>query len=247
MQDLVSLLAASSARHRHLCPRQVLGVRMALAAGGALGLELPRADKALIVIAETDGCFSDGLAVAAGVSPGHRSLRVEDYGKVAATFANARTGEAVRLVPRSDVRLRARLYAPVERRHYYAQLAGYQLMPDEELFSLSRVVLTPGIERIIGRAGARTNCCVCGEEIINQREIEVDGLPYCRACLGGAYYQPEGVGVARPRGRATPAAGSLTGSKALRAAAACPAWQRRLRAKVLRRAPPPVRKRRPAS
>jgi formylmethanofuran dehydrogenase subunit E len=193
MQDLVSLLAASRARHSQLCPRQVLGVRMALAGGGALGLELPRSDKQLVVIAETDGCFSDGLAVAAGVSPGHRTLRIEDYGKVAATFVNARTGEAIRLLPRPDVRLRARLYAPEEARQYQAQLAGYQVMPDEELFSLLPVVLTPSIARIVSRAGAHTQCSACGEEIINQREILIDGLPYCRACLGQAYYRVERV------------------------------------------------------
>src|SRR5512142_3210454 len=111
MLDISALLALSNARHSHLCPRQVLGVRMALAGAAALGLDLPRADKRLLVIAETDGCFVDGLEVAAGVSPGHRTLRIEDYGKIGATFVKVATGDAVRLAPRLDVRARAQDYA----------------------------------------------------------------------------------------------------------------------------------------
>jgi formylmethanofuran dehydrogenase subunit E len=190
-QELGALLATTSALHSHLCPRQVLGVRMALAGGAALGLEMQRTDKRLIVIAETDGCFCDGLSVAAGVSPGHRTLRIEDYGKVAATFVDARSGEAIRIVPRPDVRVRARFYSPDEPRHYFAQLTGYQVMPDEELFSLVPVVLSPSIDEIVSRAGARTNCHMCGEEIINEREIVIDGVAYCRGCVGQAYYSIE--------------------------------------------------------
>jgi formylmethanofuran dehydrogenase subunit E len=189
MSNFASLLAATSARHSHLCPRQVLGVRMALAGARLLGLDCPTHDKRLVVIAETDGCFVDGLEVAAGVSAGRRTLRIEDYGKVAATFVDVKTGELLRLAPRLDVRRRALSYAPGETRHYFAQLAGYQVMPEEELFSVVPVVLMPPIEAIVSRAGVRTNCGVCGEEIINEREIVVDGVPYCRSCLGQSYYR----------------------------------------------------------
>ena len=189
MQALDELLNHSAARHSHLCPRQVLGVRMAQAGARALGLEIPRKDKSLLVIAETDGCFLDGLEVAAGVSPGRRTLRIEDYGKIAATFVDVRTGEAIRLAPRPDVRVRARDYAPEESRHYFAQLIGYQTMPDEELFSLTPVVLSVPVTDLISRPGVRTNCAACGEEIINEREVMVGGLAYCRSCAGHSYYQ----------------------------------------------------------
>jgi formylmethanofuran dehydrogenase subunit E len=193
MPDITELLAEASVRHSHLCPRQVLGVRMALAGMAALGLRGrrhdKRPDKRLLVIAETDGCFVDGLEVAAGTTPGHRTLRIEDYGKVAATFIDTRTGEAQRLAPRLDVRQRAASYAPDEPRHYFAQLLGYQVMPETELFSIMPVVLSPGIEDLVSRPGVRTNCAACGEEIINEREVILDGLPYCRSCAGHSYYQ----------------------------------------------------------
>ncbi|NLG96031.1 MAG: formylmethanofuran dehydrogenase [Chloroflexi bacterium] len=189
MPEIQELLALSSARHSHLCPRQVLGVRMALAGAAALGMEAPRKDKNLLVIAETDGCFIDGIEVAAGVAAGRRTLRIEDYGKVAATFINVKSGEAVRLAPRGDVRERARLYAPEESRRYFAQLYGYQRMPDDELFSFTPVVLNQPLQEIISRPGVRVNCFVCGEEILNEREIVYGGLIYCRACAGQGYYQ----------------------------------------------------------
>ncbi|MCX6031905.1 MAG: FmdE family protein [Chloroflexi bacterium] len=189
MYDLRPYLAESSKRHSHLCPRLVLGVRMALAGAQTLELEIPRLDKDLLVIAETDGCFLGGLEVTAGVSPGHRTLRIEDYGKVAATFVDVRTGTAIRLAPRPDVRVRARDYAPGETRHYFAQLIGYQIMPDEELFSMTPVVLSTSVGDLISRAGVRTTCVLCGEEIINEREIVVDGVAYCRSCWGQTYYQ----------------------------------------------------------
>lgn len=189
MSDLQAILQLSAQRHNHLCPRQVLGARMGLAGAAALGLEIPRQDKRLLIIVETDGCFADGVEVATGCTMGHRTLRMADYGKVAATFADVKTGKTVRVVPRLDVRERAYAYAPDEPRHYFAQLRAYQIMPEAELLSIQPVQLTPSIKALVSRAGVRVNCVACGEEIINEREVVVEGRIYCRACAGPSYYQ----------------------------------------------------------
>ncbi len=186
---LAQYLEESSARHNHLCPRQVLGVRIGLAGGMALGLELPRADKRVLVILETDGCFADGINVSTGASIGHRTLRVEDYGKIGATFADTTTGRAIRIAPHPDVRQHAWGYALGETRRYFAQLLAYQVMPEEELLTCQEVQLNPSLESILSRAGVRTDCSACGEEIINEREIVQNGVVLCRACSGQAYYQ----------------------------------------------------------
>jgi formylmethanofuran dehydrogenase subunit E len=94
--DLSELLKQSSARHDHLCPRQVLGVRMGLAGLAAIGVAAPLAHKDALVFIETDGCFADGIEVATGATVGHRTLRVLDYGKTGATFANTKTGQTIR-------------------------------------------------------------------------------------------------------------------------------------------------------
>lgn len=189
--NLQPLLDLSSRDHDHLCPRQILGVRMGLAGMQALGFDAPPDKKRLLVIVETDGCFADGLSAATKCTVGHRTLRVEDYGKVAATFIDTQTGRAARVAPIIDIRQRAHACAPDEPRHYFAQMQAYQIMPDDEMFTITAVGLAASIEAIVSRPGARVNCDVCGEEIMNEREIHQNGLTLCRACAHGGYYQVE--------------------------------------------------------
>jgi formylmethanofuran dehydrogenase subunit E len=195
MPELSDLLAASCRRHRRLCPRQVLGVRMGLAGAAALGLPAPAAEKRLLVIVETDGCFVDGVEAATGCSLGARTLRCEDYGKVAATFVDTRRERAVRLAPRPGLRQAARAAAPEAPTPYAAQLAAYQRLPVADLFVIQPVGLARPLAELLSRPGLRTTCAACGEEIINQREIHTPAGPLCRACAGLAvYYRPPGGG-----------------------------------------------------
>lgn len=185
---LKPILAAASAPHKHLCPRQILGVRIGLAGAGALGLSAPRDDKKMLVIAETDGCFVSGVQAATGCAVNRRTLRIEDIGKIAATLINVKTEEAVRVAPRSDVRERAWHYAPKETKRYFAMLLGYQLMPDEELLKLEQVKLSRPVGAIVSRAGVRVTCASCSEEVINEREVRRGGAVLCQSCAGPAYY-----------------------------------------------------------
>ncbi len=185
---LTRLLEVSSARHTHLCPRQVLGARIGLAGASALGLDIPRRDKRLLVILETDGCFADGIEAATGCTVGHRTLRIEDYGKIAATFVDVETERTLRIAPQPDLRHRAFSYADGESRHYFAQLQAYQSMPDDELLTIQPIILTTPVQEIVSRAGVRVNCDACGEEIINEREVLLHGRILCRACGWGGYY-----------------------------------------------------------
>ena len=191
MNDLQTILEISSSRHTHLCPRQVLGARIGIKGGQLLGLDLPRKDKRLLIILETDGCFADGVESATGCTLGHRTLRVEDYGKVAATFIDVKTNQAVRLVPKLDVRKRAFQYAADETRRYFAQLHAYQVMPDDELLEVTPVLMNVSVKDIISRAGVRVNCENCGEEILNEREILLNEQTFCRPCALGGYYRPQ--------------------------------------------------------
>lgn len=186
---LSDYLEKSASQHSHLCPRQILGVRLGLAGMKALGFDSPPPKKRLLVIVETDGCFADGVTAATDCTIGHRTLRVEDYGKTAATFVDTVTGQAVRVAPQLDIRQKAYAYAPNEPRRYFAQMQAYQIMPDEEMFTITPVALNTPIEAILSRPGVRVNCDVCGEEIINEREIRRDGLTLCRACAHDGYYQ----------------------------------------------------------
>src|SRR5512141_1234092 len=156
MPSIPELLHTSATRHDHLCPRQVLGVRMGLAGLGALGLEPPVTKSQALILVETDGCFVDGIEVSTGVTVGHRSLRVVDLGKIAATFVNIATGNALRLAPRPGIRALATTYAPQAAERYAAQLHGYAIMPSDELFDIQEVVLIPSLSELLSRPDART-------------------------------------------------------------------------------------------
>lgn len=188
MPTLEELLAASAALHHHLCPRQVLGVRMGLAGSAWLGLTVPQTDKRLLTVVETDGCVIDGLAVATGCRIGRRTMRVLDFGKVAATLVDTQTGRAVRLVPHPDARQRAKAYAPDAQNRWEAYLLGYQRMPAQELLQVRPVVLSVSLEKLLSKEGHCVQCDICGEEIINEREVIRNGQTLCRACAGERYY-----------------------------------------------------------
>lgn len=189
MKTLEQLLATSGAWHKKLCPRQVLGVRMGMLAGELLDLDLPQSDKRLLVIVETDGCATDGISAATGCWVGHRTMRVEDLGKVAATFVDTATERAIRIVPRLEARTLAREYAPEAKKRWQAQLVGYQRMPYDLLLAWQDVTLTTPVEALVGCAGVHVICEMCQEEIINGREVVHEGSILCRTCAGQAYYR----------------------------------------------------------
>ncbi|MCG3207563.1 MAG: hypothetical protein FOGNACKC_01163 [Anaerolineae bacterium] len=189
MPTFDELLQKSAELHQHLCPRQVLGVRMGLAGGQWLGLDVPQTGKRLLTIVETDGCGADGIAVATGCWVGRRTMRVFDFGKVAATFIDTATGRAVRVVPSANSRQLAVLAAPQAASRWESYLLAYQRMPTIELLTLQEVRLELSLAEILSRDGYRVNCTRCGEEIINEREVRVGAETLCRACAGERYYR----------------------------------------------------------
>lgn len=198
MKTLDELLAESATLHRHLCPRQVLGVQMGRLAAALLDLELPQSDKRLLTIVETDGCFTTGLSVATNCWVGRRTLRVEDYGKVAATFVDTGSGQALRIAPSPTARERAAAFAPEAHNRWEAMLLGYQRMAPANIFVWQPVILTTPVAAIISRAGQRASCARCGEEILNEREVVLGDLTLCRHCAYGGYYLCDDANHALP-------------------------------------------------
>jgi formylmethanofuran dehydrogenase subunit E len=185
-----AMLEASEHQHTRLCPRQVLGLRMGLLAGKLLNLQVPRRDKRLMVIAETDGCAVDGISVATGSSVGRRTMYIRDWGKVAATFVDCETGAAVRILPSPGSREAACELIPNESSRWHAQLEGYQVLPDDLILSAQAVTLNFSLEQLISQPGHLVICERCGEEILNQREVLIGRETMCRSCAGEAYYVP---------------------------------------------------------
>ncbi|MEM7336811.1 MAG: FmdE family protein [Chloroflexota bacterium] len=190
------ILETSAQRHQHICPRQVLGARIGLFGLKTLGFidtdyshPFTNSEKRLLTVVETDGCGADGIAIATDCHVGRRTLRVIDYGKVAATLIDTHTKRAIRVWPAVESRRCAKAYAPTAESKWHAYLAGYQLMPDHELLQFASVRLTQSIESILSKPNQRAICENCAEEIMNEREVVSNGRILCRACAGDSYYQ----------------------------------------------------------
>ena len=185
---LEACLAELAMLHRRVCPREVLGVRMGLHAGEVLGLDLPRTDKRLFVLVETDGCLADALSVATGCWLGHRTLRLIDHGKTAATFVDTLAGRAVRIWPHPAARRRAVDFVPDAPDRWHAQRDGYRIMPVADLLRVEDVALTIDLSAIRSRNGTRVVCEACEEDVVNEREVVRGGRTLCLACAGDRYY-----------------------------------------------------------
>jgi formylmethanofuran dehydrogenase subunit E len=179
MNEFELYLKKAGDYHGHICGGIILGTKMTLAAMKALGLDPQVKNKNLIVYAEVDRCMTDAVQVIAGVSLGHRSLKHIDYGKFAATFVNVETRRALR----ATIKESFDSHGPVEE---VAKKVAQ--MPDAELVILQEVKIEIPETDLPGSPGKRAYCSVCGERVVDGREILKEGKPFCRACAGQNYY-----------------------------------------------------------
>lgn len=192
MKSFRELLTLSVATHGHLCPGQVVGVRMAILGCRLLGFEVPCSPpqlKKLIIFVEMDRCAGDAVAQVTGAKLGRRSLKFVDYGIMAATFINLETGQAFRVISTEESRELAHRYVPHEANKVRAQLQAYQLMPDSVLFRVQEVQVDLSPFDLPGPTRRKVTCVRCGQVVRDNREVMLDGRPHCRPCVGGAYFR----------------------------------------------------------
>ncbi len=186
--NLPALLAEAGRQHGHLCPGQVLGVRLAILGCERLGIFDPKASKRLITFVEIDRCGTDAIQTVTGCALGKRTLKFVDYGKLAATFLDTKTGRAVRVCARESAREAALSFAPDEADRQQGQLRAYKALGDEELFTVQDVRVALADQDLPGHPLSRVSCDSCGEGINDGREALEQGRTLCRACADGAYY-----------------------------------------------------------
>lgn len=166
--------------HGHACVGTALGTRITLVAMKALGLKPGEKHKNLIVYTEIDRCMTDAVQAITRCSLGHRSLKLADYGKFAATFINTATGKAVRAMIKehfgNDIPLEETL----------KKLAA---IPDDKLVTLQEVTADIPETDLPGPPKKKAVCAACGERVVDGRAVNKDGKTLCRACANGAYYR----------------------------------------------------------
>jgi formylmethanofuran dehydrogenase subunit E len=173
-----------------MCAGQVLGARMSMLGCRLIGIDDPRgADrKKLIVWVEIDRCMADAVCAVTGVRLGKRTLKYFDYGKVAASFLNTDTSEAVRIVALEESRKLADARYP-ELAKADRQFRAYREASDNELFKIERVSVQYSEMDAPGRPRSRVTCSSCGEGVNDGREVLTAAeVTMCRACSLGSYY-----------------------------------------------------------
>jgi formylmethanofuran dehydrogenase subunit E len=189
--DFEMLLRESARIHGHLCPGQVLGVKMSMLGLREIGITDPKGKdrKSIIVFVEMDRCATDAVQSVTGCSLGHRTMKFMDYGKMAATFLNLKTGRAVRLIAKEESRQKAKEFFPEIENKYTAQLEAYKIMPDKDLFAVREVNVKINPEDMPGRPLRRIKCDFCGEYVQDMREVYRDGKVLCKPCAVSGYYE----------------------------------------------------------
>jgi formylmethanofuran dehydrogenase subunit E len=207
MEPIDDLLEQHELTHGDLCPGTLLALRMSVLGCALVGIEDPRgADRnKLVVWVEIDRWLADAVEAVTGARLGKRTLKFLDYGKLAATFLNVETSEAVRIVARESSRRLADLRHPEIASKYERQMRTYREAAEEELFEVVPVEVHLRDKDAPGHPRSRVICCKCGEGVNDGREVNLpDGITLCRPCVYGPDYQPQQkfVAVARPLGRA---------------------------------------------
>lgn len=186
--DFDICLAEAAAIHGDVCAGLTIGTRMAIAGLKAIGVKDPKGKdrKNTIVFVEIDRCATDAIMAITGCQPGKRTMKIYDYGKMAATFCNLGTGKAVRITVKeqdeqgvtNDAESKVRLFAT---------------LPDDALLDIQEVDLALPPQDMPGLPLRVVKCDVCGERVMDMREEIKDGETMCRPCASGArYYSVKG-------------------------------------------------------
>lgn len=179
MRSFKEDLERAVAFHGHLCSGQCLGVRMAHMGMRLIGIDNETDRKKIMVFVECNRCPADAIMIATGCSVGKRTYYFYDMGKAAATFLNLETGKAVRVIRK------------------YHRHAGegedmvdfYDNLPEEGWLEAKEVTVTLKPGDYPGPPVCAEVCQCCGEEVTDDRHVEVNGKILCKTCAGAGYYQ----------------------------------------------------------
>lgn len=176
-----NLLSEAGAFHGDICAGIQIGTRMTMCGLRNLGIKDPKgADrKNIMVFVEIDRCATDAIMALTGCRPGKRTMKVRDYGKMAATFINLESGKAVRVATAIDRK------GPDGH-----DLPDFTQVRDEAIFNIKFVEVALKPEDMPGKPLRRRECARCGESIMDGREVEAAGETLCKPCFEqGTYYR----------------------------------------------------------
>jgi len=194
--DLDKCLEEAKAFHGELCAGSILGTRIAILGLKAIGISDPKGSdrKDIIVFVEMDRCATDAILAVTGCHPGKRTMKILDYGKMAATFINLKTKKAVRVAAKNTEGNRKQTREEIEANPHTNE---YTMRPQEELFTVMDVLVDLKPEDMPGKPIHIVTCSVCGERVMDVREVEKEGKIFCKPCAEGKFYYSPIEGITR--------------------------------------------------
>ena len=187
-----------AAFHGHVCPGLAIGYKAAQAAMRFLQQQQRAEDEELVAIVETDACSADAVQVITGCTFGKGNFIYKDYGKMALTLLDRKTGKGVRICTRQrpagaegpDARHGELLQKMMAGTLNASEKAEFQQlhqqrsdtileMPDEDLFTITAThqPLPPKAHMEPSKP-----CDQCGEPVMGCKLQAVNGQMLCRAC-----------------------------------------------------------------
>jgi formylmethanofuran dehydrogenase subunit E len=180
--------------HGHSCPGLTIGIRVAELALRELGRH---AEVDLVAVVETDMCGVDAIQFLTGCTYGKGNLIHSDYGKMAFSFYDRRSGKGFRALLRSEAdggigsELRPLMKKIAEGRASDAERSRVDELREqlkkrymgadlEELFTKS--ALDPSVPRP-PRILESLCCEACGEMTMESRTRRFDGKTLCIPCF----------------------------------------------------------------
>jgi formylmethanofuran dehydrogenase subunit E len=172
--DLKGCLEDAKAFHGGSCAGITLGARMAIIGLKAIGINDPKGEdrKDIIVFVETDRCVTDAILAITGCHPGKRNMKILDYGKMAATFINLKTGKAVRINVKNKDGNREVRREEIEKNPH---TDVYTMMPAEDLFNIMEVSVDLKPQDMPGKPCISLPVLYVGNVLLDMREVYKDG------------------------------------------------------------------------
>jgi len=181
--------------HGHSCPGLAIGIRAAELAIRDLGKP---EDTEMVAVSETDMCGVDAIQFLTDCTYGKGNFLHRDYGKMAFSFFDRKTGRGLRAVLDPDAwgdvgremgeltTLDATGKGSPEIRERIMALRGrmqedYMAMDLDDLFRITELTCDPPKS---ARILESLVCKGCGETVMESRTRRIGGETYCIPCFG---------------------------------------------------------------
>lgn len=191
MPEFYEILEKAREIHGGICAGVVIGARMGIAGMRELGFDAKKRH-GLIIFTEVDRCMTDGIQAATGCSMGHRSLRLIDNGKFAATFVDIDGKKAIRISASEKCMTYENWMEQIVKNSKPGSPGidmddinkKLSLMSEDDLLDIEDVAVDMDKIGPMGFPKSMKKCSVCGEYVIDSKELYIEGRPVCKPCAG---------------------------------------------------------------